>query len=108
MNGEDYYDQKLGFAHDSLLETEVASHPLEQLQAWLRQAIELEDVPTAMVLATSTFEGKPSARTVLVKRIDGQGIYFYTNYEARRASSSCRIPSRVPAFFGPIWSARWC
>lgn len=101
MNGENYYDQRLDFAHDSLLETEVAGHPLEQLQKWIKQAIELEDVPTAMVLATSTFEGKPSTRTVLIKRIDAQGIYFYSNYESKKGKQLLQNPFASGCFFWP-------
>ncbi len=41
--------------------------------------------PTAMTLATATREGRPSARTVLLKGVDAQGFVFYTNYESRKA-----------------------
>src|SRR5258707_9777366 len=40
--------------------------------------------PNAMILATATREGRPSARTVLLKGLDGRGFVFYTNYESRK------------------------
>lgn len=35
--------------------------------------------PTAMTLATATREGRPSARTVLLKEFDERGFVFYTH-----------------------------
>jgi pyridoxamine 5'-phosphate oxidase len=37
-----------------------------------------------MTLATSTRDGRPSARTVLLKGIDGRGFVFYSNYDSRK------------------------
>lgn len=42
-----------------------------------RQAGERE--PTAMTLATVTSDGRPAARTVLLKHVDRKGFVFYTN-----------------------------
>jgi pyridoxamine 5'-phosphate oxidase len=39
-----------------------------------------------MILATATTDGKPSARTVLLKGYDERGFVFYTNYEGRKAA----------------------
>lgn len=40
--------------------------------------------PTAMTLATATAEGRPSARTVLLKQVDEAGFVFYTNTRSRK------------------------
>ena len=37
-----------------------------------------------MTLATSTRDGKPSARMVLLKGFDERGFVFFTNYESRK------------------------
>jgi pyridoxamine 5'-phosphate oxidase len=37
-----------------------------------------------MILATATRDARPSARTVLLKGVDGRGFVFYTNYESRK------------------------
>ena len=37
-----------------------------------------------MTLATSTNDGKPSARIVLLKGIKENGFVFFTNYESRK------------------------
>ncbi len=38
-----------------------------------------EPEPTAMALATATPDGRPSARTVLLKAVDARGFVFYTH-----------------------------
>lgn len=48
------------------------------------QAQEPHDA-TAMTLATADAEGRPSARTVLLKAVDERGFAFYTNFESRKA-----------------------
>lgn len=41
--------------------------------------------PTAMVLATATRDGMPSARMVLLKDCNERGFVFYTNLRSRKA-----------------------
>jgi pyridoxamine 5'-phosphate oxidase len=41
--------------------------------------------PEAAALATSTPDGRPSARMVLVRGIEEHDLRFYTNYESRKA-----------------------
>jgi pyridoxamine 5'-phosphate oxidase len=59
--------------------------PFAQFGAWMdeAQASEPND-PNAMTLATSTPEGRPSARTVLLKGWDERGFVFYTNLQSRK------------------------
>ena len=40
--------------------------------------------PVAVTLATATPDGRPSARVVLLRRVDEHGFFFYTNYESRK------------------------
>lgn len=40
--------------------------------------------PAAMVLATVSAEGRPSARVVLLKGFDDRGFVFFTNLESRK------------------------
>ena len=74
----DYLGEPLG-------ETESDPDPFAQFQRWFEQARTLEPDPTAMVLATASREGRPSARTVLLKGFDARGLVFYTNYDSRKA-----------------------
>lgn len=61
--------------------------PIIQLQAWLKQATDVELVDsTAMTIATVDPQGQPSQRVVLLKRLDQRGLVFYTNLKSRKAN----------------------
>jgi pyridoxamine 5'-phosphate oxidase len=65
---------------------DVDHDPVVQFQVWFENAIDADlHEPNAMILATATTDGKPSARTVLLKGYDERGFVFYTNYEGRKA-----------------------
>ena len=54
--------------------------PYALFQDWLTLAEDSEiNDPNAMCLATSTPDGAPSARMVLLKGLDSRGFVFYTN-----------------------------
>ncbi len=77
--------------------------PLRHVRAWLDEAMRagLADAD-AMILATASREGVPSARVVLCRGIDDEGIRFFTNYESRKASELAVNPSAALVFF---WSS---
>jgi pyridoxamine 5'-phosphate oxidase len=64
----------------------VDPDPIRQFQSWFSdaQATDYKE-PNAMVLATCTPAGKPSARVVLLKEFGDFGFVFYTNYLSRKA-----------------------
>jgi pyridoxamine 5'-phosphate oxidase len=69
-----------------LTEDDLPPDPIVLAQRWFAdaQAAEIEQAD-AMTLATSTPDGRPSARAVLLKGIDARGFAFFTNYESRKA-----------------------
>jgi pyridoxamine 5'-phosphate oxidase len=76
-----------------LLESQVDADPVVQFQTWLAQATEAGlPEPNAMVLATADADGRPSARTVLLKRVDERGLVFYTNQQSRKADDLAANP----------------
>ena len=63
------------------------SEPFAQFRTWMADAEASEpNDPNAMTLATSTPDGRPSARTVLLKGWDEAGFVFYTNLQSRKGS----------------------
>ena len=65
---------------------DVDPDPIVQFHEWFEKVIDADlHEPNAMVLATATRDGRPSARTVLLKGYDERGFVFYTNYEGRKA-----------------------
>jgi pyridoxamine 5'-phosphate oxidase len=84
----------------ALNENDVLKNPIEQFKVWLQEAVEAKMLePTAMTLATATKDGKPSARTVLLKNVDEQGFVFYTNYESRKANDIAANPQAALLFY---------
>lgn len=74
--------------HTELLSDPLPADPLTLAQTWLAQAwgARHQPNPNAMVLATASPDGRPSARVVLCKDIQPEPgfIVFYTNYESRK------------------------
>ncbi|MET9606333.1 pyridoxamine 5'-phosphate oxidase [Streptomyces sp. NPDC006512] len=66
-------------------EESLADGPMEQFARWFQQAADAHVFePNAMVVATATADGRPSTRTVLLKRFDERGFVFFTNYGSRK------------------------
>ncbi len=83
------------------LNEEDAFHdPILQFNKWFREAMDAEVFePNAMTLATADCTGKPSARVVLLKGFDENGLYFYTNYKSRKGEELEANPRAALVFF---------
>src|SRR5436305_1196365 len=69
----------------SLRESDVDPNPFRQFERWFADARAAGiDLAEAAALATSTPDGRPSARMVLVKGTGEDGFVFYTGYESRK------------------------
>lgn len=54
--------------------------------------------PTAMTLATLGKNGRPSARTVLLKAFDTRGFVFYTNFDSHKGRQLASNPQAALLF----------
>ena len=78
-------DMRKDYTLAGLLEKDLAKNPFRQFERWFQEAEAAKiPEPNAMTLATTGRDGRPSARTVLLKGCDGRGFVFYTNYESRK------------------------
>ncbi|MBE7537951.1 MAG: pyridoxamine 5'-phosphate oxidase [Opitutaceae bacterium] len=78
-------DLRRDYSLAGLSEQDLAKDPFRQFDAWFQEAEAARiPEPNATVLATSTRDGRPSTRTVLLKGIDGRGFVFFSNYESRK------------------------
>ncbi|MEV0197319.1 pyridoxamine 5'-phosphate oxidase [Nonomuraea sp. NPDC050691] len=78
---------------EPLLESGAAADPITQFSVWFEEALQAGvPEPNAMVLATASAGGRPSARTVLLKGYDERGFVFYTNYESRKGRDLTENP----------------
>lgn len=76
-------DLRQNYTRAGLVEDQANIDPFKQFQTWFEEAVSANLLePNAMTLATTTLEGKPSARVVLLKDFDHRGFVFYTNYKS--------------------------
>ncbi len=89
------------YVNAPLARDSLAPDPAQQFTAWLDDAVaaNLEE-PNAFVLSTVGEDGAPSARTLLLKGLQPEGLVFYTNYRSRKAREIGTEP-RVSALF--LW-----
>jgi pyridoxamine 5'-phosphate oxidase len=78
----------------------LAASPYDQFRAWMTEAeaSEVND-PNAMTVATATPDGRPSARTVLLRGWDERGFVFYTNKESRKGEELRANPKAFLLFY---------
>jgi pyridoxamine 5'-phosphate oxidase len=78
--------------------------PFELFEKWFNDAINNSQIiePSAMCLATSTLDNKPSARMVLLKKFDERGFCFYTNLTSRKGQELKNNSSVALCFYWGI------
>ena len=80
--------------------TDLLREALARFEEVFARAGEMEaSEPTAVTLATADGEGRPSARTVLLKGVDERGFVFYTNARSRKGRDLGENPRAALAFF---------
>ncbi|MEM6752684.1 MAG: pyridoxamine 5'-phosphate oxidase [Cyanobacteria bacterium P01_C01_bin.38] len=93
-------DLRQDYTLQGLSETEIDSNPFAQFEEWFSQALNADILePNAMTVATTTPEGKPSARMVLLKDFDARGFVFYTNYNSHKAQELAENPQAALVFW---------
>jgi pyridoxamine 5'-phosphate oxidase len=95
-------DLRREYARARLDEKDVSPDPFAEFARWFAEAQAAEAVEAnAMVLATATPDGRPSARMVLLKGFDHQGFVFFTDYRSRKAQE---LEANPRAALGVHWS----
>jgi pyridoxamine 5'-phosphate oxidase len=78
-------------------------NPFEQFRKWMEDAIKYKVLdPNMMTLATSTKDGKPSARIVLLKDLDDTGFTFFTSYRSRKGNEINSNPYAALVFYWDV------
>jgi pyridoxamine 5'-phosphate oxidase len=86
-----------------LREQDVAADPFSQFAAWERDARAADmRLPEAAALATTSPDGAPSVRMVLVKGFDEHGFVFFSNYTSAKGRELERDPRAALLFY---WDA---
>lgn len=91
------------YARAGLDRDDLDPDPIRQFERWFAEATAagLLDA-NAMVVATVTPDGRPSARVVLLKGLDERGFAFYTNYDSAKGCDLAVNPWAALTFY---WAA---
>jgi pyridoxamine 5'-phosphate oxidase len=85
-----------------LREDDIDDDPFVQFAAWYDDAVAQGVLqPDAMVVATATPDGLPSARAVLLRGVDERGFCFFTNFDSRKGIELAVNPSAAIVFHWP-------
>jgi pyridoxamine 5'-phosphate oxidase len=88
------------YAREGLRESDAADDPFTQFAVWFADASAAKVAePNAMTLATSSPDGQPSARIVLLKGVSTRGFAFYTDYRSDKAAQLDANPRAALVFW---------
>ena len=78
---------------------DLLADPVEQFRLWFAHAGQAgQPEPEAMGVATSTPDGHPSLRWVLLRGFDQRGFVFYTNRRSRKGGELTANPHAAAGF----------
>ncbi|MEJ2514261.1 MAG: pyridoxamine 5'-phosphate oxidase [Gammaproteobacteria bacterium] len=96
----DISDLRSEYSSRQLRRQDLAADPLDQFALWFDEARRAQQPEVnACTLATAGADGRPAARTVLVKYFDPEGFVFFTNLESRKACHIAENPAVSLLFF---------
>jgi len=85
-----------------LRRSDLDPDPLVQLRAWLREAADAGVVrPSSAVLCTVDVDGRPTARSIPVRKIEPDGLLVFTNTTSGKATDLLRRPDATTLLF--VW-----
>lgn len=81
----EYLHPREDYDGPELLEADAGDEPIDLFRRWFEAAAEAGlPQPDAMVVATATPAGVPSARAVILRGYGNDGFVFYSNYHSRK------------------------
>ena len=93
-------DLRREYASRALGEDQAEADPIRQFAAWFEEAASAQILDVnAMTLATTTSDGDPDARIVLLKGFDDDGFVFFTNYDSAKGRELAGRPRACLLFF---------
>ena len=95
-------DLRKDYTLAGLLESDLEPDPFAQFHVWFAEAQAAKGFePNAMTVATADADGRPGARTLLLKGYDDQGFVFFTNYASRKGRELAANARACLLFFWP-------
>ena len=100
MNNNEISNLRKDYTFKELQKKSVSKNPFEQFSKWFDDVVKTKiEQPNAMILATASKDGIPSARVVLLKGIEQNGFRFFTNYDSQKGRELIENPSASLLFF---------
>ncbi|GLC24067.1 pyridoxamine 5'-phosphate oxidase [Roseisolibacter agri] len=93
-------DLRRTYARAQLDERDADADPIAQFHRWFAEALDAQAMePNAMTLATSSRDGVPDARIVLLKGVDARGFTFFTDYRSAKGRQLDANPRAALVFW---------
>ncbi|MBN2774954.1 MAG: pyridoxamine 5'-phosphate oxidase family protein, partial [Prolixibacteraceae bacterium] len=72
----------------TLSEGQLTKNPMDLFKTWFTEAINSgTDDANAMVLSTIGLDGFPDSRVVLLKSLESNSFFFFTNFKSQKGKS---------------------
>lgn len=98
----DLFDIRKDYRQGHLEKEDIAVNPMSQLERWIQEAEAAQCLEhSAVVLSTVNEQGGASSRIVLLKKIDDEGLYIFTNYHSRKGQQLAANAKAAMLFFWP-------
>jgi pyridoxamine 5'-phosphate oxidase len=95
-------DLRSEYTRATLDEEHAEADAIGQFTRWWNEAIAAQvREANAMTVATADADGRPGARTCLLKGYDERGFVFFTNYQSRKGRELAANPRASLLFFWP-------
>lgn len=105
----DIGDLRNEYSGEPLRRADVDPDPGKQFAKWFGQAREVaQPEVNACTIATAGVDGRPNARTVLLKYFDADGFVFFTNLQSRKAREMAENPAVAMLFFWQTLERQVC
>lgn len=105
----DIGDLRNEYSGEPFRRSDLDPDPARQFARWFEQAREVaQPEVNACTLATAGLDGRPTARTVLLKYFDADGFVFFTNTESRKAREIAENPAVAMLFFWQTLERQAC
>jgi pyridoxamine 5'-phosphate oxidase len=102
MRGMDPSELRREYRAAGLERDALDDDPVVQFGRWFAEAERADLIePNAMTLATSSPDGRPSARIVLLKGFGPDGFVFFSNYDSRKGGELAANPNAALVFWWP-------
>jgi len=91
---------RIEYRQAELTQADAPQDPYQLFSRWFEEATLAElPEPNAMNVATVNAEGRPAARTLLLKGFDHQGFVFFTNYASHKGFEMAKNPFVALTFY---------